>query len=847
MAPINVLVLTTTRDVKAEVIGNAIAERTDMRLIGGGVLSVEEGDKLLTSSIIFGERPLVVLVGPRAETETSTTHWLRKHTHVVIFRSEIVDDIVSIELRNPGLTCILDSLRGLMDYDSNQTQHRGSKISLQRITSASMQSAGACFGGIVDRPLMCVAIDWIHKTLRNAVACVPDGNGDLSGLSVSRATILESLDSLQDVDLSVAKEEIDRLDASFSQLLRSTSARRDPLATVFHTLGLEQLEMRVLLLCLAPELDYRYQRCVGFLLDEISRRAGTIGLYLALLGSAPKVRCTFANAGTLARWRVFDMDFGQLPSSDEPLRLDPYMADWLLGNDSALGNDPRLRRVRRGSSWPGAILLSREEDRICAQNLWRKLQESGTSRIVLLGGGHSAAWRALLELGASGAGGDLVRIELLHLMDVDGVEVEECAVRICRMSRLTGCPLVIDATEIDDIARLGDTLSRLLNMIDNVQCTAAVICPDVGRIIQLLGSVPCELLNEIPAYASMHLATVKVAASEAGVPVTDEVARSIANRYPLHIDGIWNAMQLSRVRYVNGLAGYDAIEKFIGACQEVAAQDVSHLAERIEPVFSLEDIILPDDRKQELVEIADSIRLAPRVLDEWKFSRILPYGRGVAALFHGPSGTGKTMAAMAVARQLGIQILRLDLSRVVSKYIGETEKNIDRVFGDAQKSGSVILIDEADALFGKRSEVSDAHDRYANIEVAYLLQRIEAYEGLAILTTNLRQNLDPAFLRRLRFVIEFPRPDVDAREQIWRKCLPDEAHVLDGTSFRQLARKINVTGGSIRQITLRAAFIAAASGAPIGLIHIAHAARAEYAKLGMAPVEMDFIDKRIAA
>jgi SpoVK/Ycf46/Vps4 family AAA+-type ATPase len=183
----------------------------------------------------------------------------------------------------------------------------------------------------------------------------------------------------------------------------------------------------------------------------------------------------------------------------------------------------------------------------------------------------------------------------------------------------------------------------------------------------------------------------------------------------------------------------------------------------------------------------------------------------------------------------------------VSKYIGDTEKNIDRVFSDAQKSGSAILIDEADALFGKRSEVKDAHDRYANIEVAYLLQRMEAYEGLAILTTNLRQNLDPAFLRRLRFIVDFPRPDVDAREKIWRQCLPAAAHTLDDAAFRQLARKIDMTGGHIRQMTLRAAFIAAAAGTQVRLEHVAHAASAELAKLGMPPAALDLGERRAAA
>ena len=201
----------------------------------------------------------------------------------------------------------------------------------------------------------------------------------------------------------------------------------------------------------------------------------------------------------------------------------------------------------------------------------------------------------------------------------------------------------------------------------------------------------------------------------------------------------------------------------------------------------------------------------------------------------------------ALAERLGVQILRIDLSRVVRKYIGDTEKNIDRVFADAEKSGAALLIDEADALFGRRSEVKDAHDRYANIEVAFLLQRMEAYAGLAILTTNLRQNLDPSFLRRLRFIVDFPKPDAAAREKIWRQCLPEDSHALDDAAFRQVARKIDLSGGHIRQITLRAAFIAATGETTIGLDHIARASRAEFAKLGLPPVEIILAEGRKAA
>jgi SpoVK/Ycf46/Vps4 family AAA+-type ATPase len=363
----------------------------------------------------------------------------------------------------------------------------------------------------------------------------------------------------------------------------------------------------------------------------------------------------------------------------------------------------------------------------------------------------------------------------------------------------------------------------------------------------LLGTATYELIETEALSMPARIAVVRAAARGADAYLTEESAEFIANRYPLQVDGLEHAMHLAARRPKNFNADDPGCARFMEACRELVTEGISHLAERIDPVFSLDDVVLPPDRKEQLYEIVDHVRLASRVLDGWKFRDQLPYGRGVAAMFFGPSGTGKTMAAMGVAHRLGIQILRIDLSRVVSKYIGETEKNLDRVFEDAQNSGSALVFDEAEGLLGKRSEVKDAHDRYANIEVAYLLQRLEAYDGLAILTTNMRQNIDAAFLRRLRFIIDFPRPDADAREKIWRQCLPAESHTLDDADYRQLARKIDLTGGNIRQITLRAAFFAAADNMLIDIQHIARATRAEFAKLGMPSADLDIAKQRIAA
>jgi hypothetical protein len=265
------------------------------------------------------------------------------------------------------------------------------------------------------------------------------------------------------------------------------------------------------------------------------------------------------------------------------------------------------------------------------------------------------------------------------------------------------------------------------------------------------------------------------------------------------------------------------------ACRETAGRGLDALAERIEPRFGWDDIVLPTAVRQDLEALVAQVRHRSQVYGRWGFERRLPRGRGVSALFAGPSGVGKTMAAEVIARDLDLDLHRIDLSGVVSKYIGETEKNLRRVFDAAEGAGAILFFDEADALFGKRTEVKDSHDRYANIEVSYLLQRMEAYTGLAILATNLKGHLDQAFLRRLRYVVDFPFPDATLRQAIWGKSFPQEAPT-DGLDLGALSR-LEIAGGNITVIAVNAAFLAVAEGQPIGMVHVARAARAEFRKL----------------
>jgi SpoVK/Ycf46/Vps4 family AAA+-type ATPase len=265
------------------------------------------------------------------------------------------------------------------------------------------------------------------------------------------------------------------------------------------------------------------------------------------------------------------------------------------------------------------------------------------------------------------------------------------------------------------------------------------------------------------------------------------------------------------------------------ACRIQGRTRLDELAQHIEPRAAWADLVLPEHQLRSLREIATHVRRRSKVYEAWGFASKGTRGLGISALFTGASGTGKTMAAEVLASELKLDLYRIDLSQVVSKYIGETEKNLRRVFDAAEESGAVLLFDEADALFGKRSEVKDSHDRYANIEVSYLLQRMEEYRGLAVLTTNLKTALDKAFLRRLRFVVQFPFPDAQARARIWEKIFPPDTPT-ENLDAGKLAR-LSVAGGNIRNIALNAAFLAADEDAPVTMAHLLRAARGEYEKL----------------
>ena len=317
-------------------------------------------------------------------------------------------------------------------------------------------------------------------------------------------------------------------------------------------------------------------------------------------------------------------------------------------------------------------------------------------------------------------------------------------------------------------------------------------------------------------------------------------AADVAAKFRLSIEQILAAAEVSRVAArTRGLDTPEPADLDLGA-RHASSSRLGDLAARLSPGYSFDDLVLPERQRDLLRSISAYLRHRDRVLSEWGYERTVARTQGLKVLFAGESGTGKTMAAQVLAAELGLDLFRVDLATIVSKYIGETEKNLERIFTAADGSNAILFFDEADALFGKRSEVSDSHDRYANIEVAYLLQRMELYPGAVILATNFRRNIDDAFIRRLDFVVDFPFPEAEDRKKIWRLVLPQAAPVADDIDLDFLATQFKLSGGAIRNCSLAAAFRAADENAEISMRHLVRAVAQEYGKQGRLTLEADF-------
>jgi MoxR-like ATPase len=550
--------------------------------------------------------------------------------------------------------------------------------------------------------------------------------------------------------------------------LGGVASRFVRLADVF---GLDRLELDAVLVALAPEVDARYERLYGYLQDNVTKRRPTVDLLLNLLTAGVEARIEARSRltrGALVAERVIDL-VGDGPVGSREIRLDEELVEWLLGGEVGVACAPQEAPAEAVAAAIGAVRSLRAPVRI------------------RLSGPRGCGQRAVARTVAGELG-----LRLLETTPQD-------AARADRLARLAGSVLLVDGDEAP---------------------AAELHAPIVLATCFLTGAVEVELRR--PRLRDRRDAWTRA------LPGC-EVER-VASRFDLTLDEIEAASADAWRRAA--AAGREIVEAdLFAAARAGSGGALEGLATRIAPARTWDDLVVGESQLAQLRELCDTVGERSHVLDDWGFGRKLSSGRGVAALFSGAPGTGKTLAAEVVANELGLDLFRIELAGVVSKYIGETEKNLDRIFAAAEGATAVLLFDEADALFGKRSEVRDSHDRFANIEISYLLQKMEAYEGLAILATNLRDNLDDAFLRRLSFLVTFPFPEEEQRRRIWEFVWPTETP-LDGLDLDELAALHRLSGGQIKSAAVAAAYLAATDGGLVAPQHVEHALRREYEKLG---------------
>jgi hypothetical protein len=592
--------------------------------------------------------------------------------------------------------------------------------------------------------------------------------------------------------------ELDKIaDTLRSQMLAPPAI--DVLSQLFK---LTSFERSLLLLCAGAEMDSQLADACAQAQGHPQRTHVSFGLAVALFGDSHWDAITPARP--LRRFRMIELQAGSNLTS-APLRIDERILHYLAGENAL---DQRLQWLLRLSpfpEWTGA-----EHRGIAARAAQLLQNDERYSPLVQLCGNDPQGQQDIAAFAAHELGRQLF---VVSTEDIPAL-----------------------GAELDQFAFLWERESRMLAGALLIQAPPGELSRAVGHLV---GRLPGPLFLATREPVRLDRDFVRFDANKPGPMEQRQLWRNALGESTQKFNGALDdlaeqfrlsARTISSTRYLLSAEDGDLEPVTVWeACRSLARPKLEDLAQRIVPCATWDDLILPELQTQMLRQLAAQVRHRLKVHETWGFAGRGRGGLGVSALFTGVSGTGKTMAAEVLACELRLDLYRIDLSSVVSKYIGETEKNLKKIFDVAEEGGVLLLFDEADALFGKRSEVRDSHDRYANIEVGYLLQRMEAYQGVAILTTNLRSALDPSFQRRLRFTINFPFPDAVQREAIWKGVFPQATPTRE-LDHKRLAQ-LNVTGGNIRNIALNAAFLAAEAGTPVEMANLLEATRLEAQKI----------------
>jgi SpoVK/Ycf46/Vps4 family AAA+-type ATPase len=659
------------------------------------------------------------------------------------------------------------------------------------------------------------------------------------------------------------------LEKIFAEQLSSSST----LTNLYQSFHLSLFDLILVLIALAPEIDLRYERIYAYLQDDVTRKRPSVDLALNLLCASASLKLNrlshFATDAPLVRQGLLvllsDPNQIQPPLLAHYLKLDEQIIRYLLGEERLDSRLARFCQLRK----PGYLLehlsLSIERKQAFATLTEQAYRTQHPLRFYFYGSegvGKSRAAEAIANhLGVPILTADLAMLQQGVGQGANALQLKldfDFIVRLLfREAKLHNA--IVYLSGMDEILSY--------NQYGVYQQLLAALSQS-NAIIILAGKKPCDSdtirsINAIPVGFTIpdfaqRRAYWQASSTAMGMRLDEEQIDVLSDRFrltPEQIDGaiatacnkiLWTRAASNEPQAQTSLQSdvQNNLQELFAATRMQSGHDLTSLARKITPKHTWDNIILPANQLKQLREVCNQVKYHHIVCNEWGFDQTLSLGKGINVLFSGSPGTGKTMAAEVIANELQLDTYKIDLSQIVSKYIGETEKNLDRVFTAAENANAILLFDEADALFGKRSEVKDAHDRYANLEVAYLLQKMEEYEGITILTTNLRQNLDEAFTRRIRFIIEFPLPEADNRLQIWQRIFPKQTPLEEDVDLLLIAQKFQLAGGSIRNIAVAAAFLAAEEGNCVGMKHLLQATKREFQKMGRLINEEDFISHK---
>jgi hypothetical protein len=640
---------------------------------------------------------------------------------------------------------------------------------------------------------------------------------------------------LPDDEMEAAyRQEAAAIEAEIAALVTQAEARGEMLRLQWLALalGLDRFELDVFLLALAPGVDGRFGQAYGFLQDDLTRKRPSPEMVLNVLLPPSPERLQwlayFRPDAALRSQEIVTLSpengDADAPLIRQALLPDEALAAWLL---TGLYQPPQplAERLRyRDAPSPDEQLLPEAQRQAVAQ------QAADGAALLAFTGKDELSRETAVETAAAAGERPLLTLTLAEGASPDAMLQE--VRRLLRDAMLTGALPCIARW---DVCLTDDAPPR--------------------RLLETVCAYPAPVVISGETWWQPHRVKRERRIRWFRFPLPDTAQRARLLTHFLHDEGLETQPLAGQFRLTSG-----QIRDLVDTARDMAAQDgrtlqvddlfaaarahssgrLAALARKITPRYSWNDLILADDQIDLLREMVNTVRCRSLVLEEWGVGRKLAASAGVTALFFGPPGTGKTMGAEVIARELGLDLYKIDLSTMVSKYIGETEKNLEKIFAEAESSNAILFFDEADAIFGKRSEVKDAHDRYANIEISYLLQRMESFDGVTILATNLKANLDEAFTRRLQFAVDFPFPRAADRLRIWQTLFPPDVPRAPDLDLERMAESFEITGGNIRNILINAAYLAATDGQVVGMAHLLHGARRELQKMGRLVNEQAF-------